>query len=246
MTGADICRKAMQAGMLLGAGAQIPGTDVQDVMDVVNMVIDGWNADRKMVYCERQTPYTITPNLNPHTIGPTGTWVQSQRPESLSNASVIDTSVTPNVYIPIHLRDFHWQAQQAVPGVTGTISISGYYEPDWPNGRLYLYPVPTLAYGVNLWQRVILAQMALTDTFSLPPGYLEALVLTSAEYLCPMWDSNPPALLSQKAAEARVRLWSENIIIPRISTRDAGMPSGNSRRNTFFWPDGTFTSGNRG
>lgn len=240
MTGKDICRKSMQAGMLLGAGAQINGNEVQDVMDVVNMVIDGWNADRKMVYCERQTAFTITPNLNPHTIGPSGTWTQAQRPESISHASFIITSVTPNFYIPIKLRDFHWQAQQAVPGTSGTTSVSGYYEPDWPNGSLYLYPVPSVAYGINLWQRVILSQMLLTDTFSLPTGYLEALVMTSAEYLCPMWDANPPAMLSQKAAEARVRLWSENIIIPQISTRDAGMPSGNGRRSDFFWPDGSF------
>ena len=235
----------MQAAMLLGAGAQINGNEIQDVLDVVNMVLDGWNADRKMVYAEVQSTFTLTPNLNPPTLGPTGTFVVTQRPESVDSASLVDTTITPNVNLPLRVRDWQWYARLVAPDVTA-IPTSLYYEPDWPNGRLFLYPEPSLAYDLNLWLRTVLSQLLLTDTFSLPAGYLEAITLTTAEYLCPMFQQETPRTLEKKAAEARVRLWTENIIIPHISTRDAGMPSGSGRHSSFFWPDGGWSSGNRG
>lgn len=246
MTGADICRKAMQQAMLLGAGQQINGNEVQDIMDVVNLVLNSWNADQKMVYTENQLTFTLTPNLNPHTIGPTGaTFTVTQRPVSLEACNIIDTTVTPNVYIPCKIRDYQWQAKNAVPGTTATFPVSVYYESDWPNGSLYFWPVPTVAYGVALWVRVLLAELALTDTFSLPPGYREALELTVAEYLCPMFQQPVPPILAAKAAQARTRLWGPNVLTPRIATRDSGMPNGNPV-STYNWQTGLFDGGPRG
>ena len=35
---------------------------------------------------------------------------------------------------------------ERVPTLTGTIPTDLYYEPDWPNGSCFLWPVPTIAW----------------------------------------------------------------------------------------------------
>lgn len=245
MTGADLCRKAMQHAMLLGAGNQINGNEVQDVMDVINMLFDLWNAKRGMAYAETQYAFTFTANLNPHTIGPTGTFVTSQRPVSIEAVSVIDTSVSPHVYIPIEVIKFQQQASMTLPsGVQTPYPKKVFYETDYPNGKLYFYPTPSNAYGCNIWARNVLASMLLTDTFTMPPGYEAATVLTAAEMLCPMWEQEVSPELTKNALDARMAVFSNNIIIPNMATCDAGMPSGAGRsRNTFLWQDGLFSGG---
>lgn len=234
-TGQDVCRMAMMDAMLLGAGATIDESQAQDIMNKVNRVIDNWNADGRASYADVGRSGVLTPLLSPHTIGPTGTFVVTQRPETVDAVSIVDTTVSPNVSITCTLRDAEWYANLSVPDVTGQIAVDVYYEAAWPNGNFWLWPVPTVAYTLNWWSRQVLAQLLLTDTFSLPPGYLDALCLTVAEDLCPMFEQDVPPSLERKAREARARMFGANTTIPTIGTCDAGMPDGSSSRSGSSW-----------
>lgn len=241
-TAQDICRQAMLDAGVLGAGAPIPGDHAQDIVNKLNRILDNLNCEERFSYATIQTAYTIIANHNPTLIGPTGDvgFVQAQRPIDIDRASIIDTAVTPNVYIPCDVVSYRWQAAQSVPGVSSIFSIKLFYEQDWPNGKINLWPIPTQAYKLNLWTRTILSQLLLTDTFSLPPGYWDAVTLTLAEDLCPMFDQAPSQLLMDKARQARARVMDNNLSIPKIATRDAGM-QGTDRRQTFNYQTGLYT-----
>lgn len=238
-TGQDICRQAMMDAGVLGAGAPIDGSQAQDIVNKLNRIFDNFNCEERLSYAEVSVTYTLTPNLNPHTIGPTGTFVQTQRPVSIERASIVDTAVTPNVNIPVDVVSYRWYADQAVPTITNLFSTVLYYEQDWPNGKLFLWPVPTATYKLELWTRTILSQLLLTDTFTLPPGYGDAVTLTLAEDICPMFEQEPSPLLQNKARMARARIMDSNLSIPRIATRDAGM-SGSQQKQTFNYLSGLY------
>jgi hypothetical protein len=99
-----------------------------------------------------------------------------------------------------------------------------WYSADWPLGKLYLYPVPDTDYGLQLWTRVVLAELDLDDTLSLPPGYRDAITLTLGEMLAPTY---PPAVAQPvEAAKARARIFANNDPSPALATADSGIPRG--------------------
>lgn len=243
ITAQDICRQAMMDAMLLGAGQPIDGHQAPDVLAKLNRILDNWNCDERAVYAEIENHAVLTPSLSPHLVGPAGSgggFIISQRPESVESVAIVDTTQTPNVSIPTRLRDFQWYARQPVPGTTSTIAVDVYYEPDWPNGKFWLWPVPTIAYTLSWWSRTVLAQLALTDVFSLPPGYQDAITLTLAEDLCPMYEQDVPPSLERKATAARARVFGQNAFTPKLATADYGMNTGNDGPS-FLWRTGMYT-----
>lgn len=223
----------------IAAGEALSADDGAYALSKFNRLIDNWNAERAAVYNVSFATYTLTPSLSPHTIGPTGTFVVDQRPVSVEGANIILNNVSPTVKSPLHLRDDQWWLNQRVPGISTTLPTDLYYSPDWPNGSLWLWPIPTVAYGLELETRVLLANVVLTDTVSLPPGYRDALTLTLAEDLATPYGRALPPALPALAMRARARIFANNDIPPRLVTWDSGMPQSNLR------PDFNYRTGQR-
>lgn len=225
ITGRDICQDALLELNVLQAGDMMGPDDAVFCIGKLARIFDNWNADRDAVYAEVFTDYIFTPHLSPHTIGPTGTFVVAQRPVSLQGAALIlSTTNHPTVDIPV--KDAAWYFAISVPDLEGPIPEGVYYDPTWPNGSLYFYTVPSTAYGVTLWTRQLLTALALTDTFTLPPGYRDAATLTLAEEIATPFQKAVPQDLSRRAREARSRIFDNNRTIPRLDTADSGMPGG--------------------
>lgn len=224
MTTRDILTDALAEIGVLQVGDAIPDEQATYCLGVFNRMLDAWNAKRQAVYASQFVNYAFTPNLNPHTIGPTGTFVVAQRPVSLDGANLILTNVTPNVRQPIIVRDEEWWKNQRVRALTSSFPTDVYYEPSFPNGTLNFWTVPTTAWGVELMTRIVLAQMLLNTTFTMPPGYQEALTLTLAEKLAGPFGTGPSAQTAKDASAARAAIFDNNRITPRLTTRDAGVP----------------------
>ena len=183
--------------------------------------------------------------MNPHTIGPSSaTWTVTQRPVSIDGANIVLNTTSPATYVPLTLRDYQWWLAQRVPGVTTTLPTDLYYAPGWQNGSVYLWPVPTVAYDIQLMTRQLLASVALSDTFTQPPAYRKALTLTLAEELAPTFSVQVPTQTAKGAREARASLEANNAPPVGIVTNDAGMPSSESVgvRNTWNYYTGMETT----
>src|SRR3990167_2819202 len=221
---------------LLEVGALDPLEDVpaewQELARVrYNGIINQRNARQEWAYAVTFPTFTTTSGLSPHTIGPTGaTFTVDQRPVAVLGVNQQTGSGVSLINIgPAHIRDRDWWLRQSAPGVQSGVPTDLYYEPAWPNGSLYFWPVPSAAYVVQLELRTLLDEIDaddVTDTFSLPPAYQRDLTLTLAQDLIgpltlPMLDG-----LARKASEARGITQSNNNPSVRIRTRQSGMPGG--------------------
>jgi hypothetical protein len=153
------------ADALIEIGAIAQGDGIPDGMGQwalrkLNRMMDQWAARRLFIYDQSFTAYTLTPNLNPHTIGPNGTFNVAQRPTRIVSAAVILNNVSVAIDVPIPvLDDDQWAEVKAKP-LTSTQPIAVYYAAGWPLGSLYFWPIPTTAYGIRLETWSTLTQFA--------------------------------------------------------------------------------------
>lgn len=227
-TARDLVIDALAELNVYDAADAVSPADSALVLRRLNRILDNFNAERDAVYADQYASYTLTPSLSPHTIGPTGNFVVTQRPVSIEGISLIyPTSTSPQ--IGLNARDRAWYQGLSIPAQTASLPTDFYYEPAWPNGRIYFWPVPTTAYSIVLWSRIVLSQLSINDTFTLPPGYRDALTLTLAEAIAPSFEKSVPSSLTRDALAARARVFQNNVVIPRLYTNDSGMPSAQGR-----------------
>src|SRR5271165_1605656 len=239
----DLCKMAM-----VKIGAQDPietisGPDATDIQQQANVLIDSWNAARAYVWANTFFTGVITPNLQPHLIGPTGTagFNQAagilQRPVKILKAALLLNAngsapfigqTTVRVHITVHQDKGTWWAAKSAPGVASVTPTDMYYEEDWPNGSMFLWVVPTVAYPLELLLQTLLQQYQLTDLVTLPPGGTMAFVYSLAEMICPDFGVQWTNALEQLKRAALRRFTNLNITSPVMGTKDAGIPGDNS------------------
>lgn len=235
----DILSEALEELGVVQQGDALSDNDANAALRRYNRLLDAWNAERGAVYADQFVTYTLTPALSPHTIGPTGTFVVTQRPVSIEGANLWLGS-SPNAKVPIYLRDAEWWNSQTVPALSTAIPTDLFYDPTWPNGSLYLWPVPSAAKQIELWTRIVLAQVGLNDTFTLPPGYRRAHVLTLAEECGSAFGTMPSGKTVMDAAKARAVMFANNRQPPRLRTQDVGMPRNGGGLENFNYLSRTF------
>lgn len=209
-------------------GGDVVNPDDMDLaLLLFNELLDALNVDHRAIYTRAFTTFTLTPNLQPHTIGltantPTLT-VTIGRPTRILGANLV---LANTINSPITIRDDDWWLNQRAPAITSAIPMDLNYRATWPNGAIYLWPVPTAAYGLEIETETLLAQVALADTLDLPMGYQQALRLTTAELLANAFGQPVSATLERHAREARGRVWANNDVVPNLVTLDGGVPGG--------------------
>jgi hypothetical protein len=229
MTTRDLLTDSLHELNVLAAGESLSASDAALMLGKLNRLLDNWNAERAAVYVDRFDSYTLVPSLSPHTIGPTGaTFTVTQRPVKIDGANLVLNTSTPDVRTPICIRDAAWYQELSVPDLTGSIPTDVYYEPAWPNGRLFFWPIPTTAYDVELQTRIVLASLELDTVFSMPPGYQDAITLTLAEQVARSFGAVITEDLRFDARNARARIFANNDETPRL-TSDAPESASNGR-----------------
>jgi hypothetical protein len=236
--------EALQEIGVIGQG-EIPGAArAQAALSKLNRLLDAWNADDVLVYNEDIVTYTLVPNLQPHTIGPdAATFARPQRPISIKNANIVLNNVNPSVNSPLALRDSDWWMAQRVQQLANQLPTDLYYNTSIPNGSLFLWPIPQVAYGIQLDILTILEQVLdteLNDPLVLSPGYRDAITYSLAESMAPSFFKDPSASLIQLAAKARGKIVQANTQeTPRIMTWDSGMPDTEKNKPTFNYLTGS-------
>lgn len=217
----------------------IPPDDLAFGLDKLNRLLDESHNDRRLTYSQQFFTGVLTANHQPHTIGPAANnpdFAVTQRPIELRAGSIVLTDVTPNVFVPLAIERWAWWAEEVpVRAVNTTIPRHVYYQPDWPLASLYLWPVPTLAYTLELVFRSSAffngtgagGTWVLTDTITLPPGYAEWVTCKLAKRLAPAYPgASVPSTLEGTIAELEMKLFNINQDIPELDLVDAGMPGG--------------------
>lgn len=246
----DICRMAM---VKIGAIDPVEVPEGQEALDVeaqANILIDSWNAEGKYVWANTFFIGQLTPNIQPHLIGPSGTpnFNQAagilQRPVKILDANILLNPLagppwigqtTVRLTVRVHQDKGKWWASKKAPGIASVTPTDLYYEPDFPNGSMFVWVVPKVAYPLELLLQTLLVQYQLTDTVSLPPGGLMSFVYSLAEMIAPDFDMPWTQGLEQLKRAALRRFTNLNIASPEMGTKDAGIPGGRSTGKRSDW-----------
>lgn len=215
MTTADLLTAALKRIGKLAAGQTMPPEDQADALLRLNALVDGLNTERLAAYVIARTIWTIVSGTQTYTVG-TGATVNVARPPSSTDLTINiqDTSISPTLEIPLTLLTD--DAYEAIPqkAQTGTYPTDAYYRPTFGStgfGTIFLWPSPTSAtlQGV-LYAPTAVAEFALTDTLSLPPGYRRFLETNLALELAPEYDVVPSPELVRQAVESKADMKRAN------------------------------------
>ena len=242
MTVADLITLAYTEIRVARAGDALSAEKMTLGLQLYQSFLDAENADRREVWMEQFSDFTLTPALNPHTIGPSGATWTAPRPVSITAAQVNLGGGPPNVFRQLFIRDDRWYASLPIPGLSSAFPTDLFYDQNYPNGSLYFWPVPTSPYGIRLWMRVVITNVtnAAGTTFAMPPGYLEYHRLSLAEMLAPSNGQTLSAGSQEQLRRARERVFANNEETPALFTADHGLTGTDSRKSAFNWLNRSF------
>lgn len=246
-TARTIVTNAMLELGILSGTETASGPDAAFVLSKLCLLYNGWNAFRPAVFCMEFTSFTLVPSTGTYTLGPTGAFVLAQRPVTLDGCNIVLTDVTPNVRNPMNPRDWQWWQAQSVRSITSSYPTDFYYKPSFPNGQLNVWPVPTVAYGIETVTRNLIDDtLSLDDVIDQPPGYQNAVTLTLAEDIAGAFGKSISAILERNARQARALIYANNDFTGSMATVDAGMPSANANAASWNYKTGLNFPSSRG
>lgn len=228
----DLVTGALTEIRVARAGDVVGPDDMDLGLRLLNEMLDGYNADKRAIYARQflgvapGTPFTLTPNHNPHTIGLAASApdfvVTVGPPSEIIRASLV---LQTNIRHPLNVRNEFFWSRISAPAITSSVPSDLYYSlKSWPVGSINLYPIPLTAYQIELMASVLFAQVALTTPYDFPFGYQAALRLSLAEKCSNAFGQPVPPTLKTEAAKARAIAWGNNNPIPELNTIDGGMP----------------------
>ena len=201
----DLVTAALREIGVLGAAEVATYDDANDGLTTLNRLVDQWAAERLQVYTETRTTATLTANQASFTVG-TGGNINIARPVFIRHVNFIDTSTDPDTeyQLPPLLTEDAWAAIR-LKAQTATLPQVAYYNPTYPTGTLWPWPIPTSAtLQWVLYHSSAIAQFAgLTTAVSLPPGYERMIVKGLALELLPSYGRQPDAMLIEQARDAK-------------------------------------------
>lgn len=161
------------------------------------------------------------------------------RPVKIQNANIILNQTTPFVRCTLNIRDADWWMRQPTPTVTTSLPTDLYYNPAFPYGQLFLWPLQDTAYDLELevWNQLP-DKFYPTLKLSMPQGYQDALTYTLAESCGPAFGRPVSMDLQKLATQARSAIQERNAASPTIKTCDDGIPSTGRGKTYFNWQDG--------
>lgn len=165
---------------------------------IVNRLLDSWSAKKLSPIGVKHTSYLLTGAAS-YTFGPGQTWNAATRPLKVKAASTIAVN---GVETPAKVVTAEEWVTIRDKTRTGLFMKALLWDGGFPNGNIYVTPMPG-AGSCSLWTYEAITQFVnLTDAVSLPLGYERALVLCFALELCIPFTRPIPDGLPQLAQEA--------------------------------------------
>lgn len=181
-------------------GQGIDGNELTDCLAELNRMLDSWSNDGFLAPFRTLESFAMVVGQASYTIG-SGANFSTTRPDNIMSAFVRDSN-NQDYYVTTDLTRDEYDAipLKTTQGLPSTI----YYDKQYANGVIYVYPTAQLAYTIYLDSEKPLTQISSSGTtISLPPGYYDAIVWNLAERLGPDYGMSPvPPEVSQHAAQS--------------------------------------------
>jgi hypothetical protein len=220
----DLVTGALTEIRVARGGDVVRAEDLALGVTFLNEILERLAVTPNALFARALTAYPITPGLQPHTIGPTGTFVVPRRPVRILQINLVLPDGTNRQ--PVTPQSPAWWAGHRERLLESAIPESFYYNPTWPDGAVNLYPVPTMPYALELETETELVAVTDTDTIDVPQGYSELLRLWTAKKAAPSFAREFSKASNDALTEILGDVFGANIRVNNLRTRDAGVPGG--------------------
>lgn len=201
----DLIGGSMRLIEELGAGEYPSAESAADGLTSLNGMISSWSIQGDLIYTETTETFTLTGNDGSYTLGPTGDFVAT-RPIRIVAATVNDGA---NDY-ELTVYDIDQYASISDKTTTGTPD-SIYFDGNFPNINLKLYPVPDSAYTLTLYSEKPLTEYSsINDTLTVPPGWERGLRYNLAMEIAPEYGKQASATVMKIAIESKSAIRNQN------------------------------------
>lgn len=223
VTALDMIKRAMRLLGVASISEQIAAEEAADGLNALNAMIDSWANERLMTYTPSLDSIPLVPGTASYTIGPNGSFVTT-RPESIDESSYL---LYDGISYPLKVATLAQYNAETLKTLQSNLPYLLLYTPDFPDGKITLFPVPTAAMTLQLWswKRLTGFQNLIIEN-ALPPGYENAIVYNLAEALAPEYEVPVPPTVARKAVTSKKALKRVNYEPLMLSFASAVLPSG--------------------
>lgn len=198
-TAIELITRAMRVGRIIGKDQTPTADEANDAFTMLNWMLDQWWTQSLAVYRIARASYAWPSGIVSRTIGPTGDFVADRPVRLAPGCSMTQLTVTYPLIILPNVQDYDLIPYKTDSGLPQRI----FYDRTYPNGTLYLWPVPVPGYTLNLNSLQRIESVAtLTDTLDLPPAYEMAIVYQLAMRLIPEYGIQPAPDTAAQARDA--------------------------------------------
>lgn len=230
VTANDIIAGALRLCSSVTPGEAIEGTEAGNALSVLNRMIAAFSMEWGLINCTTIEAFPLTVGQTSYTIGDGGDF-DTVRPDTIFNQWLYDS--VAGIRYP--LRQLADNQYNAIPlNTIESIVKAIYYDPQFPLGEIYLYPVAALdTYILNIESyKPVMQFTTITTAMNLPGEYYETLVLLLVDELAPEYGFDIPQRLVQRIDNARMLMKARNFK-RAVASFDAGL-QGTNRGGTIL------------
>lgn len=203
----DIINRSLRILGSLSTGDIVSGNEATEAFAALNSMLGQWNNEKLLVYCDSNSTHSLTAGTGTYTIGTGGT-INTARPIKIDFAFVRYSSTDD---YPLEIIDNARYQEIFQKSIETTYPKYLYYNPSYPLGYIYLWPVPSESCTLGLTKRSVLSAFtSLQQTVALPDGYEEALVWNLAYKLSPEYGIANVGQIFDQAAETKTSISRTN------------------------------------
>lgn len=213
----DLINMTLRVTGVIGVGQDALAQDSNDAFSMLNWMLAQWSKRRWLVYHLVDVSKAAT-GATSYTVG-TGMDFNTPRPDRIEKAWFVQTNITGNqISYPLQIIEAY--EDYANISLKSLVSFPSYafYDPGYPTGTLYAWPIPSNIYTVHILVKSQLSAIAnLSDDINLPPEYEAAIIWNLAEWIRPAYQLPPDPQVTMMAKNTRNTLYKANTQIPRLS-----------------------------
>lgn len=225
-TGRDVIYQALWKAGITGRGITPSSTDTQDALADLQDMVDQWTTNRLMVWDLLNTGFTCDGRTTPYTVGPTGDYALSPRPNRIESAFVrqLQNVGTNRVDTPLRVIDAREEYDRINLKTLSSFPTAVFLDTAMPNASLYIYPWPSPSgqYAVYITTKGVIPRITLqTDMDGLPRGYTAMMKFNLARRLRQSYGRGlrPDPELNRLANDSISVVMEANLQLPEM-----GMP----------------------
>lgn len=220
----DLVLNALRDGGIVGEDESPEPATLNRAFKHTNWLLAQWQRKRYLVY--RLVDYSfISTGAQNYKVGKGLTVDLNPRPDRIESAflRLLNTSGNLQPDLPLDVIQSREDYNRIVLKTMGTLPWRIFYDPVWPVGVLYPWPVPQATiYEVHVTFKETLARFAaLADKINLPPEYEIALNWNLAKRFRAVWQLPGDSDLNGLARDGLNVIRLANVAVPTLTMPDA-------------------------